>query len=107
LLADTQANIVSLPVDFRVKDPTSSAVYTLVLVGLLNGQPGLQLLSFLDAGELPTTSSSPAGGLTAVQIALIVVGVLLFVIAVGAIGFIVWKKRSRAGYSEIETTRQE
>jgi len=42
--------------------------------------------------------------LTGVQIGLIIGGVAIFVVLVGAAGFVYYKKRhQRAGYSEIES----
>jgi len=107
LVADTDATLLSQNFNLNVKTATGTAVYTIVAEGIKDGQPGLVLRAYLDNGEgnpdVPSVASSK-GGLTGVQIGLIIGGVAIFVVLVGAAGFVYYKKRhQRAGYSEIES----
>jgi len=98
------AAVLSSRLDLRVS--SGSAVYTLVAEGVY-GQ-SMKIISFLDNGQTPphdASSTNPAqgGGLSPVAIGLIVAGVILFVIAVGAGGFLYYRRRKLVGYSEIPT----
>jgi hypothetical protein len=97
----SDTNLVSQSFDLRVKS-SGSAVYTLVAEGV---SPNIKLYAYLDAGAgLPDNVSSSAGGLTGVEIGLIVAAVILVVIIAAAVGFVFWKKRhQRVGYSEIDS----
>jgi len=112
LVVGTQASVLSASFDLRVKDPQAKAVYTLVAEGILNpqaGEPKLGLYIFLDNGEGPpqASSSGSPGGLSGVEIGLIIASVAIFVILVAAGGFVFWKRRhQRAGYTEIEAHAQ-
>jgi len=112
LITETNAAILTSTIDLRVKDPSGTAVYTIVAEGINNPQPGqppVQLYAFLDNGEPPPSANSSTGngGLGPVAIGLIIAGVAVLVVLVAAGGFIFWKKRNqRAGYSEIESHPQ-
>jgi len=112
LVANSDASLLSASVDLRVKEQ-GRAVYTVVAEGFLHpldGEPGLKLYAFLDNGQghpdvpTPSPSGTPLSG---VVIGLIIAGVAIFVIAVAAGGFVLWKRRhQRAGYTEIEAHGQ-
>jgi len=100
-MVGSDTNLVSQSIDLRVKS-SGSAVYTLVAEGV---SPNIKLYAYLDAGAgLPDNVSSSAGGLTGVEIGLIVAAVILVVIVAAAVAFVFWKKRNqRVGYSEIDS----
>jgi hypothetical protein len=91
---------------FDLSVPTGqSAIYTLVAEGLYGKD--LKVVSFLDNGPTPPVEPSPSKekphGLSGAVIGGIVAGCVVAVIAVVAIGYIVYRRRKRAGYSEIAT----
>jgi len=91
----------SVSVDMRVA--SGSAVYTLVAEGLV-GQ-NLRIVAFRDNGASPPPdqgSSAAQSGIPPLVIGLIVAGVVLLVIIVGAVGVLLWKRHKRAGYTEIQ-----
>jgi len=91
---------------FDLRVSSGSAIYTLVAEGIYGKD--LKVLSFLDNGPTPPSAGSSTtkqpGGLSAVSIGLIVAGVVVAVIALAAGGFVFWRRRQRAGYSEIATS---
>jgi len=89
--------------DFQVS--SGSAIYTLIAEGIY-GTESFKILAFRDHGAAPPgqhSSEAPKKGLPAWAVGLIVAAVVVAVIAIAAGGFILWRRKRRAGYSEIST----
>jgi len=104
-LYETGKTDVLLASKFDLSVPADqAAIYTLVAEGLYGKD--LKVVAFLDNGTRPPKpegSSSKPHGLSGVAIGLIVAGVVVAVIAFAAGGYVIWRRKRRAGYSEIAT----
>jgi hypothetical protein len=91
--------------DFDFQVSSGSAIYTLIAEGIY-GEPSFKILAFRDHGAAPPGEPSvppTKKGLPAWAIGLIVAAVIVAVIAIAAGGFILYRRKRRAGYSEIST----